>query len=107
MKRVKAPIFVEAGPAVTIELIGKSARRAEIEIGLDQGGSSRSSSVRLVPCPPNATVGERRVGRHTPFLGGYRIAGPMCMELAVLPDGAAEPVHERLPFGRGTCQRRS
>jgi hypothetical protein len=107
MKRIKAPIFVEAGAAVTIELTGQSAHRAEIEIGLDQGGSARSSRVRLVPCPPDATVGGRRVGRHTPFIGGYRIAGPMCMQLTVLPDGAAEPVRTRLPFGRGSCQGRS
>src|SRR5215213_5724891 len=60
MKRIKAPVFVEAGPAVTVELVGKSARRAEIEIGLDRGASARSSSVRFVPCPPDATVAERR-----------------------------------------------
>lgn len=107
MKRIKAPIFVDAGAAVTIELTGRSARRAEIEIPRDQGGSARGSRVRLVPCPPDATVGGRRVGRHTPFIGGYRIAGPMCMHLTVLPDSATEPDRQRLPFGRGSCRPRS
>ena len=107
LKRIKAPIFVEADAAVTIELTGLSARRAEIEIPRDHGRSARSPSVRLVPCPPDAMVGGRRVGHRTPFIGGFRIAGPMCMELTVLPDGASEPVRQRLPFGRGSCQRRS
>ena len=107
MKRIKAPIFVEAGPAVTIELTGRSAHRAEIEIPRDQGGSARSSDVRLVPCPPDATVAGRRVGRVTPFIGGYRIAGPMCMHLTVLQAGAAEPISKQLPFGRGSCGPRS
>jgi hypothetical protein len=107
MKRIKAPIFVDSGAAVTIELAGRSARRAEIEIGLDQGGSARGSSIRLVPCPPGATVADRRVGRRTPFIGGYRIAGPMCMRLTVLPEGAAERISKRIPFGRGSCRRHS
>lgn len=103
-KRVKAPIFVHAGPAVTISLSAGSAERAEFEVGVDQGPYARGPAVRLTPCRRDATVGDRRVGPITAFIGGYRIDGPMCMRLEVAVDGRTDPIERRLAFGRGSCR---
>ncbi len=104
LKRIKAPIFVDAGQQVTISLSDASARRAEIRIGLDQGGEVRGPSVGLSPCPPDATVAGRRVGRYTPFLGGFKVDGPMCMRVTVVVDGTGESFQRRLPVSRNGCR---
>lgn len=103
MKPIKAPIFVHAGPGVTIELGRRSARRGKLDVDRDHGRSVRGAKVRLAPCPRSATVAGRRVGRNTPFIGGYRIERPMCMRIKVRPDDDAEPIRKRIPFGRGSC----
>ena len=62
--------------------------------------------MRLEPCPPGATVGGRRVGPRTVYLAGFRVDGPRCLRLAILPDGAAEPMSRRIALGRGACADR-
>jgi hypothetical protein len=101
---IKAPLFVKAGPPVTISLLDSSANHAEIDVATDRGPSVHGTSVEFTPCPPDATVGGRRVGRVTPFIGGYRVDGPFCMRIAVRVAGDDIMAVGELPFGRGSCR---
>lgn len=105
VKFIKAPVFVEAGLGATVSITGPSRARATLQIGRMRGGHITRDAIKLVPCPPDARVGGRRVGSPTPFIGGWRIKGPGCVRIAVLPEGATDPIRKRLPFGKGTCRR--
>lgn len=102
---MKVPFVVAAGHPAVIGLSASSRRRADIGVGLDRGPYELwTKAVRLEPCPPDATVGGRRVGPRTGFPAGFRVEGPQCLRLTVLPDGAPEPINRRIALGRGMCR---
>ena len=104
LQPVKVPIVVEAGHAVTVSVSPPAERRAVVEVGRDHGPAVGGRSVELRPCPPSATVANRRVGPRTSFLGGFRLDGPMCLDVHVEVEGQTEPIARRIGFGRRTCR---
>jgi hypothetical protein len=104
-RQAKMPFIVAAGHPVTLSLTGRSVSHASVIVGLDQRPYGlRAAAIRFDPCPPDATVGDRRVGPRTVFVGGFRVDGPQCLHISVLPDGTADPINRRLALGRGTCR---
>jgi hypothetical protein len=102
---VKVPFIVDADRSATIALAGGSRDHAQIMVGLDQPPYDlRSDAVQIAACPRDAIVGGRRVGPRTAFPAGFRVDGPQCLRLSVLPDGAVDPIRRRLALGRGTCR---
>ena len=102
---VKSPMIVDAGAAVTISLAEESEQVARIVVGLDQKPYEfRTDAVTLEPCPPDATVAGRRVGRRTPFLGGFRLHGPTCVSVTVTPVEDPEPIAREIAFG-ASCDK--
>lgn len=101
---VKVPIEVKARREVIVSL-PPAEDEAVIEVGLDRAPYTvRGHSVELHPCPPDAEVAGRRVGRRTPFLGGFRIAGPGCLRVVVEVIGRSREITRRIAFGRRTCR---
>jgi hypothetical protein len=99
---VKVPMVAEAGAAVTISLTPEQAGQALIGVARDQKPYEvRSTEVRLEPCQPDATVANRRVGRRTPFVGGFRLHGPTCLGLTVRADDDPQPIAREIAFGQG------
>jgi hypothetical protein len=97
--RVKPPILVKAGPAVTITLSPESRSDAAFMVGRARKPFDiRGLSIELRPCPPEAMVANRRVGRRTPFLAGFKLRRPTCVRLDVEIDGDPEPITRQIPF---------
>jgi hypothetical protein len=104
LRPVKVPMLVAAGHAVTVAVSPPTGRRAVLEVGLDRRPDAvREPSVELRPCSRRAKVAGRRVGRRTPFLGGFRLDGPMCLVLTVAVEGGSEPITRTVVFGKGAC----
>jgi hypothetical protein len=104
LRPVKVPMLVAAGHTVTLELSAPTGRRAVVEVGLDRRPFAvRVPSVELRPCSRRAKVAGRRVGRRTPFLGGFRLDGPMCLVLTVSVEGTSEAITRNVAFGKGAC----
>jgi hypothetical protein len=104
LRPVKIPMLVAAGHAVTVAVLPPTGRRAVLEVGLDRRPHAvRGPSVELRPCSRRAKVAGRRVGRRTPFLGGFRLDGPMCLVLTVTVEDASEPITRSVAFGKGAC----
>jgi hypothetical protein len=104
LRPVKVPMLVGAGHTVTVAVSAPTGRRAVVEIGLDRRPYAvRVPSVELRPCSRRAKVAGRRVGRRTPFLGGFRLDGPMCLALTVAVAGTSEPIMRSVAFGKGAC----
>ena len=102
---VKTPFIVKAGHPATLALAARDRTRGRIMVGLDQAPYDlRGPEVRFDPCAPDATVADVPVGPRTVFVGGFRIDGPMCMHLTVVPDGSGREIDRRVAFGRGTCR---
>jgi hypothetical protein len=84
---------------------GHSVLQADAEVGLDQAPYKvRSDAVSLRPCPPEAEVAGRRVGRFTPFNAGFRVDGPQCLRLEIEADDEASTSRGRIALGRNTCR---
>ena len=97
---VKTPILVKAGPAVTVTLSADSQREALITVGRDRKPYNvRAPSIELEPCPPDATVAGRPVGRRTPFPGGFKLHGPTCVTLTVEVAGQVDAHTRQIGFG--------
>lgn len=96
--RVKAPILVKAGPPVTVTVSPESQAAAALMVGRDRGPNVRGPSVELRPCSPEARVANRRVGKRTPFLAGFKLRRPTCVGLEVEIEGEPEPITRRIPF---------
>jgi hypothetical protein len=104
LRPVKVPVLVAAGHAVTVGVSPPTGRRAVVEVGLDRRPYAvRTPSVELRACSRRAKVAGRRVGRRTPFLGGFRLDGPMCLALTVAVEGTSEPITRNVAFGEGAC----
>jgi hypothetical protein len=103
LQPVKVPIQVEAAHTVTVSVSPPAGRRAIVEVGRDHGPAVGGRTVELRACPPSATVANRRVGPRTPFLAGFRLDGPMCLDVHVDVAGRARPIARRIKFGKRTC----
>ena len=104
LRPVKVPMLVAAGHAVTVAVSPPTGRYAVLEVGLDSRRQSvRGPSVELRPCSRRTKVASQRVGRRTPFLGGFRLDGPMCLVLTVAVEGRSEPITRTVAFGKGAC----
>jgi len=105
--RLKTPVYVKAGSPVTITVDSPEDRELLISIGLDrrgpQGYESTAEAIRLEPCDPDAKVVGRRVGRKTPFLGGFHFEGNTCVDVTVEVEGEIEPHFTSFGFGRRNC----
>ncbi len=97
--RVKAPILVKAGPPVTVTVSPESRADAALMVGRARGPDVRGPSVEFRPCSPEARVANRRVGKRTPFLAGFKLRRPNCVGLEVEIEG--EPITRRIPFHAG------
>ncbi len=100
---VKLPIIVASGSPVTLSLTDRSRRHAVLNIGRDRGRDLRGPEVTLVPCPPDAEVAGRPVGRRTIFTGGFRVDGPRCLEVAVSSPSLSSPRTREIALGRRDC----
>ena len=104
---VKLPFIVKAGRPATLAISAGDRSRGQIMVGLDRAPRGlRGPEVRFVPCAPDATVAGVPVGPRTVFVGGFRIDGPLCLHLTVVPDGSSRSIDRRIAFGRGTCRNR-
>jgi hypothetical protein len=104
LRPVKVPMLVGAGHTVTVAVSAPTGRRAVVEVGLDRRPYAvRTPSVELRPCSRRAKVAGRRVGRRTPFLGGLRLDGPMCLALTVAVEDTSEPITRNVAFGENAC----
>lgn len=102
-KTRKTPYLIPSGPPVTVTVLGRSVAHIDAEVGLAEAPYRvRADAVSLTPCPPDAQVAGRRVGRYTPFNGGFRVDGTRCLRLQVQTEGEA-PTRGRIAFGRGSC----
>ncbi len=104
---IKAPMVVDAGRAVTLTISPPPGRRAKLWAGLDHDNPPsyevRGRRIELQPCSPNAMVAGRRVGRRTTFLGGFKVAGRMCLGLRVRVHGRPKPIERTIRFGKRHC----
>ena len=104
LRPVKVPIIVEAGNTVVVTASPPAGRQAVFEVARDQAPyRARGPAVELIPCAPSATVANRPVGPRTPFLAGFKLDGPMCLDVEVVVAGQGEPIADTISFGRGTC----
>ena len=102
---VKTPYLVPSGPPVTVTLATRSVPHTDAEVGLDQAPYKvRADAVTLEPCPPEAEVAGRRVGRYTTFNAGFRVDGPQCLRLEVQADDEASPDRGRISLKHSTCR---
>ncbi len=102
---VKMPFIVRAGHPAALAISAGDRRHGLIMVGLDRGTRGlRGPAVHFEPCRPGATVADVPVGPRTVFVGGFRIDGPMCMHVTVVPDGSSRAIERRIAFGRGTCR---
>ena len=106
--RLKTPVYVKAGSPVTIAVDSPEDRELLLSIGLDRRGPQgnyeyAAEAIRLEPCNPDAKVAGRRVGRKTPFLGGFRFEGNTCVDVTVGVEDETEPHHTSFGFGRRNC----
>lgn len=101
LQPTKVPMVVESEQTVVVNVSPPPGRRAFIEVGLDQAPyEARGTSVELRACSPSATVAGRRVGPRTPFLGGFRLDGPMCLDVEVQVQGQDQPLTRTIAFGK-------
>ena len=110
--RLKTPIYLDAPNPVTITVASPEGRSIELSVGLDQRGpqggyEAHGEAVRLEPCDPDAKVGDRRVGRRTPFLAGFRFEANTCVAVTVEVHSKVPATHETaFGFGRENCSVR-
>ncbi|MDX6586108.1 MAG: hypothetical protein QOI31_581 [Solirubrobacterales bacterium] len=107
--RLKTPIFVDAPNPVTITVASPEGRNLELSVGLDQRGpqggfEAHGEAIRFEPCNPDHKVSDRRVGRRTPFLGGFRFEANTCVAVTVQVHSKVPTTHETaFGFGRENC----
>jgi hypothetical protein len=105
---MKTPMLVDAPDPVTITVASPEGKRLVLAVGLDQRGpqgyEARGKVIRLEPCDPDAKVGDRRVGRRTVFLGGFRFGSNTCVDVTVDVHSDEPTAHETsFGFGRENC----
>lgn len=108
LQSAKIPILVKARRTVTVSALPPPGRRALVAVGNAKGRPPvvRGESVELRACPRRAKVAGRRVGRRTPFTGGFRLDGRMCLRVEVRVEGRENPIRRRIRFGpRSRCRR--
>lgn len=108
LQPAKIPILVKARRTVTVSALPPPGRRALVAVGNAEGRPLvvRGETVELRACPRRAKVAGRRVGRRTPFTGGFRLDGRMCLRVEVRVEGRQKPIRRRIRFGpRARCRR--